>query len=181
VELALPDRPTDVPATFDAHTKLMFDLQALAWQADITRVSTFLLAKELSNAVYAKSGVRDAFHILSHHSNIKENIDRFAVLNRYHVGLFAYFLGKLKATPDGNGTLLDHSMVLYGSGLSDGNQHNHQDLPVVLAGGASGRLKGGRHINNPTDTPMSNLLLAMLEKFDVQVDKFGDSNGKVLI
>jgi hypothetical protein len=180
-DLDVPPAPTGVPTDVETHIKLMFDLQALAWQADITRVSTFQVAKELSNAVYAKSGVRDAFHILSHHSNIKENIDRFAKLNTYHTGLLAYFLGKLKATPDGDGTLLDHSMVLYGSGLSDGNQHNHQDLPVVLAGGASGRLKGGRHINNPTDTPMSNLLLAMLETFDVQVDKFGDSNGKVTL
>ena len=103
----------------------MFDLQVLAWQADITRVTTLLMAKELSNAVYPKSGVRDAFHILSHHSNIRENKDRFAVLNRYHVGLLTYLLGKLKATPDGDGTLLDHSMVLYGSAMGDGNQHNH--------------------------------------------------------
>jgi hypothetical protein len=180
-DLDVPAAPTGVPTDVEAHIKLMFDLQALAWQADITRVSTFLVAKELSNAVYPKSTIRDAFHILSHHSNIKENIDRFAVLNRYHVGLLAYFLGKLQATPDGDGTLLDHSVVLYGSGLSDGNQHNHSDLPIVLAGGASGRLKGGRHIDNPKDTPMSNLLLSMLHLFDVQVDKFGDSNDKVAI
>lgn len=178
-DLDVPAAPTGVPTDVETHIKLMFDLQALAWQADITRVSTFMVAKELSNAVYPKSTVRDAFHILSHHSNIKENIERFAVLNRYHVGLLAYFLGKLKSTPDGNGTLLDHAMVLYGSGLGDGNQHDHSDLPVILAGGASGRLKGSRHINNPKDTPMSNLLLAMLDMFDVHVDAFGDSTGKV--
>jgi hypothetical protein len=180
-DLDVPPAPTGVPTDVETHIKLMFDLQALAWQADITRVSTFLMAKELSNAVYPKSTVRDAFHILSHHSNIKENIDRFAVLNRYHVGLLAYFLNKLKSTPDGDGTLLDHAVVLYGSGLGDGNQHDHRDLPVVLAGGSSGRLKGGRHVNNPKDTPMSNLLLAVLDLFDVSVDKFGDSNGKVAI
>jgi hypothetical protein len=144
-------------------------------------VSTMLLSKELSNAVFPKSGIRDAFHILSHHSNVEENKARFAVLNRYHVGLLAYFLGKLKATPDGDGSLLDHSMVLYGSGLSDGNQHNHTDLPIVVAGGASGRLKGGRHITNPKETAMANLLVAMLDKLDVHTDKLGDSTGSVAL
>jgi uncharacterized protein DUF1552 len=158
-----------------------FDLQVLAWQADITRVTTLLMAKELSNAVYPKSGVRDAFHILSHHSNLRENKDRFAVLNRYHVGMLAYLLEKLQAIKEGDGTLLDHSMVLYGSAMSDGNQHNHSPLPVILAGGASGRLKGGRHIRNAPDTTMSNLLLAMLDKFDIQVDRFGDSTGRTEI
>ena len=141
-DLTLPDAPAGAPKDVEEHIKLMFDLQVLAWQADITRVTTMLLAKELSNAVYAKSGVRDAFHILSHHSNIRENQDRFAVLNRYHVGLLAYLLDKLQAIPDGDGTLLDHSMVLYGSAMSDGNQHNHGPLPIILAGGASGRLAG---------------------------------------
>ena len=161
--------------------KLMYDLQVIAWQADITRVSTFLTCKELSNAVYPKSGVRDAFHILSHHSGITANIDRFTQLNRYHYSLFAYFLNKLKATPDGDGTLLDHSLVLFGSGMSDGNGHNHTDLPIVLAGGASGRLKGGRHIVNPTKTPMANLLLSVLNTLEVPADKFGDSTGRVAL
>jgi hypothetical protein len=181
LDLDVPSAPTGVPQDVEAHVKLMFDLQVLAWQAEITRVSTLLLAKELSNAVYPKSGVRDAFHILSHHSNVQDNIDRFAVLNRYHATLLAYFLEKLRATPDGDGTLLDHSMVLYGSGMSDGNQHNHTDLPIVLAGGASGRLKGGRHLVNPTKTPMGNLLVAILDKFDVPVKKLGDSNGMITI
>src|SRR6185436_20958966 len=128
-ELTLPTLPTGVPKDVEAHIRLMFDLQVLAWQADITRVTTLLMAKELSNAVYPKSGVRDAFHILSHHSNIRENQDRFAVLNRYHVGLLAYLLDKLQKTPDGDGTLLDHSMVLYGSAMGDANQHNHYPLP----------------------------------------------------
>ena len=136
----------------------MFDLWVLAWQADITRITTLLMAKELSNAAYPKSGIRDAFHILSHHSNLRENMDKFAVLNRYHTAIFTYLLEKLKNTPDGDGNLLDHSMVLYGSAMSDANQHNHAPLPIVLAGGASGRLKGGRHIRNPKDTTMSNLL-----------------------
>jgi hypothetical protein len=180
-DLDVPSAPTGVPKDVEAHIKLMFDLQVLAWQAEITRVSTMLLAKELSNAVYAKSGVRDAFHILSHHSNIQENIDRFTVLNRYHVTLLAYLLEKLRATPDGDGTLLDHSMLLWGSAMSDGNQHNHTDLPIILAGGASGRLKGGRHLRNPKNTPLANLLIAMLDKLDIPTEKFGDSSGMLQI
>jgi len=178
-DLPVPAAPTGVPKDVEEHVKLMYDLQVLAWQAEITRVSTFLMCKELSGATYPKSGVRDPFHTLSHHSNVKENIDRFAVLNRYHVSLFTYFLERLKATPDGDGTLLDHSLVLYGSGLSDGNQHNHTDLPIILAGGASGRLKGGRHIRNPKDTAMANLLVSMLDKLGVPVEKLGDSTGAV--
>jgi len=176
-DLPVPAAPTGVPRDVEEHIKLMYDLQVLAWQAEITRVSTFLMSKELSGATYPKSGVRDAFHTLSHHSNVKENIERFAQLNRYHVGLFAYFLEKLRSTPDGDGTLLDHSLVLYGSGMSDGNQHNHTDLPIVLAGGASGRLKGGRHLRHPKNTPMANLLVSLLDKLGVQVEKLGDSTG----
>jgi hypothetical protein len=178
-DLAVPAAPTGVPRDVEEHIKLMYDLQVLAWQAEITRVSTFLMCKELSGATYPKSGVRDGFHTLSHHSNVKENIERFAVLNTYHVGLFAYFLEKLRATPDGDGTLLDHSLVLYGSGMSDGNQHNHTDLPIVLAGGASGRLTGGRHLRHAKNTPMANLLVAMLDTLGIPTDKFGDSNGEV--
>jgi hypothetical protein len=180
-ELTLPALPTGVPKDVEAHIKLMFDLQVLAWQANITRVTTLLMAKELSNAVYPKSGVRDAFHILSHHSNLRENMDRFAVLNRYHVTLFTYLLDKLRSIPDGDGTLLDHSLLLYGSAMSDGNQHNHGPLPVILAGGASGTLKGGRHLRNPKDTTMSNLLLAMLDKLRIPTEKFGDSTGMLQI
>jgi hypothetical protein len=180
-DVTLPDAPTGIPKDVEDHIKLMLDLQVLAWQADITRVTTLLMAKELSNAVYAKSGVRDAFHILSHHSNIRENQDRFAVLNRYHVGLLTYLLGKLQATPDGDGTLLDHSMILYGSAMGDGNQHNHYPLPIILAGGASGKLKGGRHLRNTPETTMSNLLLAMLDKLGIPTEKFGDSTGMISI
>jgi len=180
-DLNVPAAPTGVPKDFEEHIKLMFDLWVLAWQADLTRVTTMLMAKELSNSVYAKSGIRDAFHILSHHSNIRENMDKFAVLNRYHVSVFTYLLEKLKTTPDGDGNLLDHSIVLYGSAMGDANQHNHAPLPVVLAGAASGRLKGGRHIRNPKDTTMSNLLLAVLDKLGVQRESFGDSTGLMAI
>ena len=180
-DLNVPPAPAGIPKDFEEHIKLMFDLWVLAWQADITRITTLLMAKELSNAVYAKSGVRDAFHILSHHSNLKENMDRFAVLNRYHVSTFTYLLGKLKAIPEGDGNVLDHSIILYGSAMSDANQHNHAPLPIILAGNASGRLKGGRHIRNPKDTTMSNLLLTILDKLEIRRESFGDSTGMMQI
>jgi hypothetical protein len=180
-DLPVPAAPTGIPTDFEEHIKLMFDLWTLAWQADITRITTLLMAKELSNSTYPKSGIRDAFHILSHHSNLRENMDKFAVLNRYHSGIFVYLLNKLKNTPDGDGSLLDHSMVLWGSAMSDANQHNHDPLPIVLAGSASGRLKGGRHIRNPKNTTMSNLLLAILGKLNIEVDHFGDSTGAMAI
>jgi hypothetical protein len=180
-DLELPAAPTGVPTDVEEHIKLMYDLQVLAWQTEITRVSTFQIAHELSNAVYTKSTVRDAFHILSHHSNIQENKDRFTILNRYHVGMLGYFLEKLQKTPDGDGTLLDHSLIVYGSGLGDGNQHDHADLPVLVAGGASGNHKGGRHIRTPKDTPMADLLVAVLAKMDIQAEKFGDSAGTIAL
>jgi hypothetical protein len=177
----VPARPNGIPDDVEQHIKLMYDLVALAWQAEITRISTFLMAKELSNAVYPKSGIRDSFHILSHHSNNEDNKARFAVLNRYHVGLLAYFLGKLAAAPDGDGTLLDHSLVLYGSGMSDGNSHNHDPLPVVLAGHAGGTLSANRHLVQAPQTPMSNLLLALLDKLGCREEHFGDSTARVAI
>jgi hypothetical protein len=180
-DLDIPERPAGIPEDIEAHIKLMMDLQILAWQADITRVTTFLLACELSNDVYPGSGIRESFHILSHHSNIEANKARFAVLNRYHVGLLAHFLSKLAASPDGDGTLLDHSMVLYGSGMSDGNQHNHGPLPVVLAGRAGGALETGRHLREKDGTTMSNLLLAMLHKLGIEQESFGDSTGPLAI
>jgi hypothetical protein len=180
-DIKLPPAPIGIPGNFEDHIKLLFDLQVLAWQADVTRVSTLLMAKELSGAVYANSGVRDAFHTLSHHSNLKENMDRFALINRYHITILNYLLDKLKNTPDGDGNLLDHSVVLYGSAMGDGNQHNHDPLPVVLVGGMSGKLKGGRHIRNAPKTTMSNLLLALLDKMDIPKEKFGDSTGMMAI
>jgi hypothetical protein len=179
--LDIPSRPAGIPEDIEAHIKLMMDLQVLAWQADITRVTTFQLASELSNTVYPASGIRDSFHILSHHSNLDENKARFAVLNRYHVGLLAYLLEKLDALPDGDGSLLDHSMILYGSGMSDGNEHNHNPLPVLLAGRAGGALQGGRHLRHAPDTTMSNLLLAMLHKLGIERESFGDSTGALPI
>jgi hypothetical protein len=173
--------PSGVPATFQDHLKLLMDLQVIAFQSEITRVSTLMFARELSTAVFPETSIRDPFHNLSHHSNDRGNMDRFALLNAYHMGKFAYFLDKLKKTPDGDGTLLDHSLVLYGSSLSDGNQHNFSPLPIVLAGGASGQIKGGRHLVFPKDTHMSNLLLAMVNKLGIQMEKFGDSTGTLQI
>jgi len=178
-DLDLPDAPVGIPGDFEDHLRLLFDLQVLAYKAEITRISTLMLARENSNAVYQASGVREGFHNASHHSNQRKNMDQFAVINRYHVGMLAYFLQKLRSTPDGDGTLLDHSMILYGSSLSDGNEHNFDPLPVVLAGGGSGTIRGGRHVKYAPHTPMSNLLLTMLDKMGVRVDAIGDSTGRV--
>jgi len=180
-DVPVPAKPNGIPDDVEQHIKLMLDLMALAWQTEITRISTFMLAKELSNAVYPKSGIRDSFHILSHHSNNEDNKARFAVLNRYHIGLLAYFLERLQRTPDGDGTLLDHSLVMYGSGMSDGNSHNHDPLPVVLAGRAGGSLQGNRHLVQPHGTPMSNLLVALLDKLGAAGEHFGDSTGRLTI
>ena len=177
-DMDVPDKPLGVPQSFVEHSKLMFDLLALAWQADITRVSTFMVAREINNRVYQESGVNEPFHNLSHHSEVSANIERLAQLNEFHTRTtIAYFLQKLSETPDGDGSLLDNSMVLYGSGMSNSNQHDHDPLPILLAGGASGRLQGGRHIRAGVDTPLSNLLSGMFEKLDIPADTFGDSNA----
>ena len=176
-DLALPDAPVGVPESFDEHFKIMYDLEVLAFRAEITRIATMMYARDTSLSVYPQSGVRESFHVASHHSNARAQMDRFAVINRYHVQMLAYFLDKLKKTPDGDGTLLDHSLVLYGSSMSNGNQHDHDPLPVILAGGASGRLAGGSHVQSAPHTPMSNLLLAMLDKLGIEQTQHGDSTG----
>jgi len=179
---ALPtalERPVGAPQLWDDHVKLMFDLQVLALQADITRVITFQLAREVSTRTYPQIGVADAHHPMSHHANDPEKLAKLAKINAYHVSLFAYFLDKLKSTPDGDGSLLDHSMYLYGSGMGNPNVHDHSKLPILVAGGASGQLKGGRHIVLPESTPMTNLLLTMMDKAGVTLDKFADSTGKI--
>ncbi|HEY7689207.1 MAG TPA: DUF1552 domain-containing protein, partial [Dongiaceae bacterium] len=175
--MQLPARPNGIPSSFESHIRILFDLQTLAWQADITRVTTLMIAREISGTTYPESGVRDAFHNLSHHSNVQANKDRFAVLNTYHVTQLKYLLDKLQATPDGDGNLLDHSIILYGSGIADGNNHDHAPLPIALAGGASGRLQGGRHIRVADGTPLANLHAAVLNKLGVETGKFGDSSG----
>jgi len=176
--IEVPDKPNGIPADFEEHAMLMFDLLALAWAADLTRVATFMVSRELSNRVYPKSGVTEGFHNASHHSEIPANIDRLARLNEYHTRTtIAYFLRKLASTPDGGGSLLDHSLIVYGSGMANPNQHDHDPLPILLAGGGVGRLAGGRHLRAADGTPFANLLVSVLNKLDVHVDSFGDSTG----
>jgi Protein of unknown function (DUF1552) len=179
--IEVPPAPVGIPEAFEDHIKLMFDLQVLAYQAEITRISTMMYARDTSGSVYPGSGVRDGFHTASHHSNVRTRMDTFAQINKYHVRMLGYFLEKLHATPDGDGTLLDHSVVLYGSSMSNGNQHDHDPLPILVAGGASGQLKGGRHLTFPPHTPMSNLMLSLLDKLGVHQDQFGDSTGRLEI
>jgi len=173
------DRPVGVPAAYADHARLMFDLQVLAMQGDVTRVITFQLARETSNRTYPEIGVPDPHHPLSHHGNDPEKIARMAKINAFHVSLFAEYLAKLKATPEGNGTLLDHSLILYGSGIGNPNIHDHTNLPILVAGGAAGGMKGGRHLKYAQPTPLANLHLTLLDKAGVHLDSFADSNGKV--
>ncbi len=173
------DRPVGVPASYAEHARLMFDLQVLAFQGDVTRVITFQLARETSNRTYPEIGVSDPHHPLSHHGNDPEKIARMAKINAFHVSLFAEFLAKLKATPEGNGSLLDHSLYLYGSGIGNPNIHDHSNLPVLVAGGAAGGMKGGRHIRYDKPTPLANLHLTLLDKVGVHMDTFADSSGTV--
>jgi hypothetical protein len=172
------DRPAGVPSAYADHARLMFDLQVLALQGDVTRVITFQLARETSNRTYAEIGVPDPHHPLTHHGNDPAKIARMAKINAFHVSLFAYFLEKLKSTREGDGTLLDHSLYLYGSGMGNPNVHDHVNLPILVAGGA-GRVKGGRHINYADPTPLANLHLTLLERVGVRMDAFADSKGKV--
>jgi hypothetical protein len=173
------DRPVGVPASYADHAKLMFDLQALAMQGDVTRVITFQLARETSTRTYPEIGVADPHHPLTHHGNDPEKIARMAKINAFHVSLFAYYLEKLRSTPDGAGTLLDHSVILYGSGMGNPNVHDHVNLPIIVAGGAAGRMKGGRHITYAEPTPLANLHLTLLEKVGVRLDRFADSQGTI--
>ena len=181
VDNPLPDldRPVGVPAAYADHVRLMFDLQVLALQGDVTRIITFQLARETSNRTYPEIGVPDPHHPLSHHGNDPEKIARMAKINQFHVSLFAYFLEKLKATREGDGTLLDHCLYLYGSGIGNPNVHDHSNLPVIVAGGSATGMKGGRHIKYAKPTPLANLHLTLLDKVGVHLDSFADSKGKV--
>ncbi len=172
------DRPVGVPASYADHARLMFDLQVLALEGDVTRVITFQLARETSSRTYPEIGVPDPHHPLSHHGNDPEKIARMAKINQFHVSLFAEFLGRLQATTEGNGTLLEHSLFLYGSGMGNPNVHDHTNLPILVAGGAAGGMRGGRHIRYDKPTPLANLHLTLLDKVGVHLDKFGDSDGK---
>ena len=180
-ELKMPvmERPTAVPEEFEDHVKMVMDLQVLAYQTDLTRVITLMMAREGSNRPYRNIGISDGHHNLTHHQNDAEKIVKITKINEVHVKMFAYLLGRLKATPDVEGNLLDNSLLMYGSSISDGNLHTHHDLPIVVAGGAAGQVKGNRHVMYPKETPLNNLLLSMLEKAGVQAEKLGDSTGKL--
>jgi hypothetical protein len=175
--LAVPASPSGIPENYEEHTKLMFDLMTLAFQTDITRISTFMMAREVSYRTFPQLGISEAFHPASHHQNNATRLEVLSKINTYHVTLISYFLDRLKNTPDGDGTLLDHSIVLYGSAMSNSNIHNHGPLPVLVAGGAAGKMKGGRHIKTPDETPMANLLLSILDKAGVPQESVGDSTG----
>lgn len=171
------DRPLGVPASYADHARLMFDLQLLAMQGDITRVITFQLARETSNRTYPEIGVADPHHPLTHHGGDPEKIAKVAKINQFHVSLFAEFLEKLKATPEAGGSLLDHCLYLYGSGMGNPNVHDHKNLPILVAGGAAGNVRGGRHIRFAEPTPLANLHLTLLNKVGVKQDQFADSQG----
>ena len=173
----VPSTPAGVPDDHETHTKLMFDLMAVAFQADITRISTFMMAREVSYRTFPMLGISEAFHPASHHQNNPARLEQLTKINTYHVGLFAYMLDKLRSTKDGDGNLLDHTLMLYGSGMSNSNVHNHSPLPILVAGGAAGGLKGGRHMKYAPETPMANLLLTILHKAGVEEQSIGDSNG----
>ena len=173
------DRPMGVPASYADHARLMFDLQVLALQGDVTRVITFQLARETSNRTYPEIGVPDPHHPLSHHGNNPEKVALMAKINSFHVSLFAEFVLKLKKTTDGNGSLLDHSLYLYGSGMGNPNIHDHTNLPTIVAGGGAGKMRGGRHIQYDKPTPLANLHLSLLNKVGVPMESFADSTGTV--
>jgi hypothetical protein len=177
----LPDleRPVGVPAAYADHARLMFDLQLLAYQGDITRITTFQIARETSNRSYPEIGVSDPHHPLSHHGDNPAKIARMAKINAFHVSLFAEYLEKLKNTPEGNGSLLDNVLLLYGSGIGNPNVHDHTNLPIIVAGGAAGGMKGNRHIRYDKPTPLANLHLTLLDKVGVRLDSFGDSTGPI--
>jgi hypothetical protein len=174
------DVPVGVPESFDEHIKLQFDLLALALRADITRVGTLLFARDLTTRSYPESGVTVAFHAGSHHGENEKRKAEYAILNRYHVAMLAYFVDKLAKTQDGDGTLLDHALVMYGSNMGNSNQHRHEDAPHVLIGGANGKLQGDRHLAYPTMmVPTGNLLLSVLDRYDIRLDSIGDSTGRL--
>ena len=176
-DLTLPARPSGVPFDYQEHIKIMYDLMALSYQANITRVASFMVSREVSNRTYPQVGVTDGHHAISHHQNRAENMEKNVRIQTYNVTQFKYFLDRMKNTPDGDGSLLDHSLILYGSNMSNSNAHDHFPLPNVVVGGANGTMKGGRHLRYDDHTPMANLLVTMLQRVGVHEDKLGDSTG----
>jgi Protein of unknown function (DUF1552) len=176
-DLTLPARPAGVPFDYEEHIKLMYDLMALAYQADVTRVVTFMISREVSNRTYPQVGVTDGHHAISHHQNRAEKMEKNVKIQTYNISQFGYFLEKLKNMPDGDGSLLDHAVLLYGSNMSNSNAHDHFPLPNLVVGGAAGRMEGGRHLKYADHTPMTNMLVTMLDKVGVKQESLGDSSG----
>jgi hypothetical protein len=176
-DVALPARPTSIPDTYQEQARIMFDLQVLAFQSDTTRVTSMIMSRELSGLSYANIGVPEGHHSVSHHRNDADLIDKKTRIDTYHVQLFSEFIEKLQATPDGDGTLLDHSLILFGSGMGDGNLHRHSNLPCITLGRLGGKIRSGQHVVYPDGTPMNNLLLTLLDHVGVHIESFGDSTG----
>ena len=175
--LEIPEAPIGVPNDIDTHFKMMFDLMALAFQADVTRVITFSMDREASMRTYNNLSINEAFHPLSHHSNDPAKQDRLAVIQNYHTKMFAHFIERMAKTQDGDGTLLDHSMIMFGSNMSDSNRHNHDPLPIAILGHAHGRIKGGQHLRYPQDSRFADLLLTTLQRTQIPIETIGDSAG----
>ncbi len=178
-ELPVVDQPAGIPTTFGEHVKLMFDLLALAYETDLTRVATFMMGREITGRTYPEIGVRDAHHPISHHQKDPIKLEKLRKINRFHVELFSDFIERLASTPDGDGTILDHAMIVYGAGMSDSNTHGSYDLPILLAGGGAGG--GGRHIRYPEDTPLANLHLRLLDKMGIPIEALGDATGPLAL
>jgi hypothetical protein len=178
-DIEIPQAPGGIPFEYTEHVRLMYDLLALAYRADITRVFTFMMAREVSNRTYTQVGVNEGHHATSHHQNKPEKLEMLARIQSFHIGLFSEFLAKLDKTKDGDGSLLDHSVLLYGSNMSNSNLHDHYPLPNVVVGGGRGKLKGGQHIMCAEHTPQTNLLVTLLDKVDAKVDTLGDSTGRI--
>jgi hypothetical protein len=177
--IVLPDAPVGIPSSFDEQMSLMFDTVALAWTANLTRITSFMMAAEVSNMTYNHVEVGDAFHALSHHQNNAAKLERLQRVQTYHTQAFARFVQKLKDTPDGDGSMLDHSLLVYGSNMSDSNAHDHFPLPMALVGGGCGKVKGGQHLRYPDRTPVSNMLFTVLNRAGVPLESLGDSTGEI--
>ena len=180
-KVTVPDAPIGIPESFEEHALLMYDLAALAYEANITRVITYMKSRDASQRVYPNIGVNEPHHAMSHHGNNPEKLANLVKLNTYHVSLFAKFVEKLQSIPDGDGSLLDHSLILYGSGMSESDTHSRLNVPTLLVGGAAGQIKGNRHIQTAKETPLANLMLSLANEFDCDIDKFGVSTGRVEI
>lgn len=178
-ELPTVHQPAGIPDSFEAYAKLMYDLLALAYQCDLTRVATFLYGREKSVRTYPEIGVPDPHHPVSHHQRRADHLEKLAKINTYHVKMFGYFLEKLRSTPDGDGSLLDHSLLVYGAGMSDSDTHFHHNLPIVLAGGGAGQIRGGRHLRFKNEPPLANLHVTLLDKLGIPAERLGDSDGRV--